>query len=236
VRRWLATGNDLQYVEEILTLLLRNVFAPALILLSVQAQAQSVISAHAGLIHCSEGEVLVDGRTISHVNGRFPELSKSSLLITNEGKVEVLLSPKIFLWLGPHSAIRMLDNTLADARLELLGGSALLQSMMVSPDNSVTLIYKSLQVHPTANGLYRIDSTPSFFTVIQGEAEVTNGTDSFLLKERLRLPFPSGLIAPLAEGEPDELDQWALERRRIISAANRSGVRTTNHRGKAHIK
>jgi hypothetical protein len=216
-------------------LLLRNVFLPALILLSVQAQAQSVISAHAGLIHCSEGEVLVDGRIIAHVNGRFPELSKSSLLITNEGKVEVLVGPRMFLWLGPHSAIRMLDTTLADARVELLGGSALLQSMNVSPDNSVTLIYKSLQVHPTGDGLYRIDSTPSFFTVLEGEAAVTNGSESFLLKERLRLPFPSGLIAPLAESEPDELDQWALERRRIISATNRIVAPKTN-RSKRHGK
>ena len=120
-------------------MLLRGVLVCTFTLLCIRASAQSVISTHSGLVHFFEGAISIDGRAVPPINGRFPEVPEGALLHTNEGNAEILLGPEIFLWLGRNSAIRMLRNSLADIRVELLEGSAIVQSAQLLPDNAVTL-------------------------------------------------------------------------------------------------
>ena len=206
-------------------MLRRSVIVCTFTLLCVRASAQSVISAHAGLIHFFEGAVSIDGRAVPAINGRFAEIPEGSLLNTNEGRAEILLGPETILWLGQNGAIRMQRNSLADARVELLEGSAVVQSTELPPDNAVTLIQKDSQVRLSAHGLYRIDAGASQLTVRSGHAEVTNGRESSVISAPGRLAFSSGLTTPLRKSEPDGLEQWVLERQRAIAAANLNSAR-----------
>jgi len=206
-------------------MLRRGVLVYTFTLLCIRASAQSVISAHAGLIHFFEGAISVDGRAVPAINGRFAEIPEGSLLNTNEGKAEILLGPVTILWLGPNSAIRMQRNSLADARVELLEGSAVVQSTELPPENAVTLIQKDSQVRLSAHGLYRIDATLSQLTVRSGQAEVTNGRESSVINAPGRVGLSSGLTTPLAKNEPDGLEQWVQERQRAIAAANLNSAR-----------
>src|SRR6476469_7474053 len=86
------------------------------------AFAQSVISAHSGLIHYVEGQVSLDGKQVEVKNASFPEVKENMELRTADGRAEVLLSPGAFLRLGENSAIRMVSNKLTDSRLEFLSG------------------------------------------------------------------------------------------------------------------
>jgi hypothetical protein len=207
-------------------MLLRSVLVSAVTLVCIRASAQSVISTHSGLVHFFEGAISIDGRAAPPINGRFPEVPEGALLQTNEGKAEILLGPEIFLWLGRTSTIRMQRNSLTDTRVELIEGSAIMQSAQLLPDNAVTLIHKNSHVKLSAHCLYRIDTLPSRLTVVQGQANVTNGGTTLVIKEPCHLAFSSGLITPLSEGEPDGLDRWAQERRRAIAAANLNRGRT----------
>src|SRR5258705_485864 len=105
------------------------------------------------------------------------------------------------------------------------GAGMLLRSVLVS---AVTLvcIRASAQSVISTHCLYRIDTLPSRLTVVQGQANVTNGGTTLVIKEPCHLAFSSGLITPLSEGEPDGLDRWAQERRRAIAAANLNRGRT----------
>ena len=206
----------------------RGVLLTTLGLIAIQVAAQSAIPARAGLIHLSEGAVFLDGRRMDPVRGRFPEIPEGSRLATTTGKVEVLLAPTIFLWLGNHSAIRLQRNSLADTRIELLEGSAVLQSSELPSENSVTVIEKEAQVRLSGGSLYRMDAAPSQLTVRNGRATVVEPKGSLVVSGSQRLTFATGLITTLKKEEDDGLDQWAQERRRAIAADNVKRLRAEN--------
>src|SRR5262245_36263462 len=108
------------------------------------ALAQSVISAHSGLIHYVEGRVLLDGKPVEVKLTSFPELKREAELRTEDGRAEVLLNPGVFLRLAERSAVRMVANQLSDTRVEFLSGSAIIESNsnLAQKENAVTILYK----------------------------------------------------------------------------------------------
>jgi len=215
---------------------LRSVLASTFVLFCMRASPQSVISTHSGLVNFFEGDISIDGRPVPQINGRFPEVPEGSLLTTNDGRVEILLAPEVFLWLGRHSAIRMQRNSLRDARIDVLAGAAIIQSAQLPPSDAVTLIYREFQVRLSTQSLYRIDASLEL-SVRRGEANVTNGVGSFVLTGPRRLIFSSGLTTTLPDGEPDYLDQWALERRQTLASAlarGEAGANAAKRRPRIH--
>src|ERR1700680_5108480 len=96
--------------------------------------AQSVISAHSGVIHYTEGKVSVDDKVFEQKTAEFAELKEKSVLKTEEGRAELLLTPGVFLRVGENSAVRMLSNHLSDTRVEVLNGEALIECDQLLPD------------------------------------------------------------------------------------------------------
>src|SRR5215831_16562499 len=95
------------------------------VLIGASAFAQSVISAHSGVIHYTEGTVLVGDKVYESKSQEFNELKENSVLKTEEGRAELLLTPGVFLRLGENSSVRMISNHLSDTRVEVLSGEAL---------------------------------------------------------------------------------------------------------------
>jgi hypothetical protein len=195
-----------------------------LVLLSVQASGQSVISTHSGLIHFSEGFVFVDDRPLPPSYGRFSEISENSVLRTEQGRAEVLLTPGTFLRMGENSAIRMISIGLADTQVDFLKGSAILQSKDPLPDNSVTLIYKGWKIRQPKQGLYRIDSDPPRLKMYNGDCEVTLDGKTVAVNERSLISFPDGVVTERFTTDTDALDRWADKRSRATSAALSAGT------------
>src|ERR1700691_1875481 len=96
------------------------------LLVGLPALAQSVISAHSGLIHFADGSVFLDDQRVEQKTGKFDQMKNGSELRTEEGRAEVLLTPGTFLRVGANSAVRMISNDLDNTRVELLNGSAVL--------------------------------------------------------------------------------------------------------------
>src|SRR5712691_7564464 len=91
------------------------------------AWSQSVISAHSGVIHYVEGQVSVDGKAVQPKFAEFPDVKTGQSLAAEDGRVEVLLTPGVFLRIAEASSVRMISNKLADTRVEILTGSALVE-------------------------------------------------------------------------------------------------------------
>src|SRR5665213_3448246 len=149
------------------------------------APAQSVISARSGLINFYEGDVVLDGHRIERSMGTYTRLKEGSDLVTRSGRAEVLLAPNTYLRIGADSAIRMISDSLNGTRVELLGGSAFLDSTAVVPANGaggpVTILFKDITLRMLKPGLYRVDADPPQLRVLQGDAEVdARGTVSHL--------------------------------------------------------
>src|SRR5260370_7147861 len=82
------------------------------------AFAQSVISAHSGLIHYVEGRVLLDGKPVEVKISSFPEVKENMELRTEDGRAEVLLNPGWFLRLAEHSSVPTVPNNLSDTKVQ----------------------------------------------------------------------------------------------------------------------
>src|SRR5713226_3902570 len=138
------------YKEHSMNRLSRTVASAAALfaLAGLPALAQSVISAHSGLIHYAEGRVLLDGKPVEVKITAFPEIKEGKEFRTEDGRAEVLLNPGVFLRMGENSAIRMVSNKLSDSRVEFLSGSAVVESSgdLAQKDDFVTILYKDTTV------------------------------------------------------------------------------------------
>jgi hypothetical protein len=191
---------------------------------SVAAMAQSVISAHSGLIHYIEGQVYLGDTQVETKAGTFPEVKENAQLRTGEGRAEVLLTPGVFLRLGENSSFRMVTNRLIDTRLEFLSGSAVVEAADIPKDNSVTVVYKEAAVHFPKKGIYRFDASPGQLRVYDGEAEVTAGDKNIQVKEGHELAFDTLAVNNFDKKVGDTLNRWSERRAEYIAMANVSAA------------
>jgi hypothetical protein len=188
------------------------------------AYGQSVISAKAGVVHYTEGEVTIgSGETATPVEmktgGRYTEVKEGQELFTADGRVEILLNPGVFLRLGENSAIKMISTRLSDTRLELTRGVALVEVAELSKDNAVTMLVKDAAVTFSKMGLVRMD-TESGIRIYKGEAQVmANGTPQ-TLKEGREMQFDGYTVAKFDTKVGDPLYRWANRRAEYLAMAN----------------
>jgi hypothetical protein len=192
----------------------------AITLLTLPVQAQSVISTHSGIVYFFEGSVYLGDQVLQLHPGKFSSVPPGAELRTAEGRAEVLLTPGVFVRIGARSAIRMVANELSDTRVELLAGSALVDSAEPNSGTSVTLIYKNWSVRFLEQGVYRIDTDPPRLSILQGKAQVSAGTDKDVTVGRgMNLPFASVLVPqPSTDWPQDALSAWAEGRQQSIAA------------------
>jgi len=199
-------------------------------LFSTVAFAQSVISAHSGTLHYFDGAVTIDGTVVEHHAGKFPEVKENSVLRTELGRAEILLTPGVFLRLGEKSAIRVLDNRLLTTRIEFLEGTAMIESD--SPDTSVkdpvvTLIYKDYSIQPVKFGLFELTSSPGVLRVYKGQASIVGGQNRVIVKEGRQVPFSAALLVEKFDDKNiDDLYLWTRDRSSHLSAANMASARS----------
>jgi hypothetical protein len=199
----------------------------ALTLGGVCALAQSVISARSGLIHYSEGRVLLDDKLVESQFGTFPEVKENKILRTEQGRAEVLLTPGVFLRIGENSSFRMITNRLVDTRLEVLGGSAIVEADDLPKDNAVTVVYKDAAIRVVKKGLYRVDSSPEELWVFDGEALVEAAGRNIDVKEGKVLTL-NGEYAmdKFDKATGDALNRWSKRRGEYLSMANVSAAKS----------
>src|SRR5450432_4262752 len=147
------------------------------------AWAQSVISAHSGVIHYVEGDVSVDGTPVHPKFAEFPDVKAGQLVATTEGRVEILLTPGVFLRMAENTSVRMLSNVLADTRLEVVSGSALVEVGELLEHNAISFEASGVHMELAKKGLYRIDASPASLRVFEGQTRVTSVSDSLVARK-----------------------------------------------------
>ncbi len=193
---------------------------------------QNVISAKSGLVHYTEGDVSVDGKPVSGKAGVFAQVNKDGRMTTTEGRAEVLMTPGVFLRVGEQSAIHMISTSLADTRVGIESGRALLESDTPMKGNIVTLLYKDYAMAPTKPGLYEITTNPPQFKVYSGEAEVTLNGQTIVAKEGKLVNLSAALAQEhFPDKDGDDLYRWSKLRSGYISEANASAASTASNGG-----
>jgi FecR protein len=207
-------------------------------LVVLPALAQSVISAHSGVIHFVDGSVFLDDQRVEPKAGKFDQMKNGSELRTQDGRAEVLLTPGTFLRIGANSAIRMISNELDNTRVELLNGSAVLnQGSDTLANTSVTVLYNLDQVHIKKPGRYRFDSEPPQVKVESGDVDV-------IASDGKPVEAGAGYVVAL-EGKlaarkllndsgfsnSDDLNNWDSARNLSVADGNQDGAAATDLSG-----
>src|SRR5580704_17742352 len=113
---------------------------------AVSAWGQSVISAHSGTIHYTEGQVSLDGNAIQPKFGEFPEVKSGQVLAAQDGRAEILLTPGVFLRMAENSSFKMISNQLTNTRLEVQSRSAMIEVGELLSDNAITVVFHNADI------------------------------------------------------------------------------------------
>jgi len=184
--------------------------------------AQPVISARSGVIAYGEGAVYLGDKPWEPSPSQFDAVKENTVVRTGEGRVEVLLVPGSFLRLGENGSFRLLTNRLIDTRLELLGGSAVLEIDQVTKDDNVTVVCQQGVIEFSRAGLYRLDSEPARIKVFKGAAEVQMGDQRFDVPagKMLGLAGETASLERFDTEDTDSLDNWSHRRGDLVASAN----------------
>jgi hypothetical protein len=184
------------------------------------------------MVNHVEGQVLLDGKAVEPKFGEFPQVNNEQTLSTEDGRVEVLLTPGAFLRLAEGSSFKMLSNRLTDTALEVLSGSAMIEVDELLKDNAITLHFKGATISLVKQGLYRFDTDFSRLRVYDGEANVMLGEHNLSAKKGKQVVVGDALVASSFDSKvTDPFYRWASRRSEYISMANVSSARTASANG-----
>jgi hypothetical protein len=198
---------------------------------ALPALAQPVISAKSGVVSYVQGTVMVGGEVVKPSETKFPEMKENSVLSTEEGRAEVLLTSGTILRTGDHSSFKMLTNRLIDTRLELLTGSHVVEVLEVQKDNNLTLAIKDATVVITKRGLYRFDVDQSRIKVFDGVLGVTVNGQSTLVGAGKMIDATTASVDKFDKEATDALDNWARRRAELVATANASSAKQQHDYG-----
>ena len=201
--------------------------------LANQASAQHVISAHAGLVNYTEGEVLINDQIVKTKTGEYPDIKLNQHLRTGLGRVEILLTPGVFLRVGEESEIVMLANQLMHTRIELLKGSAILEVDDLEKEQSIELLVLGSVLEPRKRGVFRVDaSDPPRVRSYDGEIFVDYAGQRLTVKEGREVSLVAvPAITKFSKQDTDAFYRWAGRRSGYLAAASYSAARGMSRGG-----
>jgi hypothetical protein len=196
------------------------------------AYAQSVISAHSGVLHHSEGAVFLGDQPVDQKYGTFPDIKEKQVMRTEAGRAEVLLTPGVFLRIGENTSFKMISNRLIDTRVDLLGGEAVVESDDPMKENAVTIVYKQFQVHVKKSSVLEFQTNPEQLRVFHGEAEVELSGQVSVVKAGHLMPFTGAMASEKFDvREGDALANWSKRRSEYVATANLSAAKSLRDSG-----
>lgn len=137
------------------------------------ARSQNTTSARPGTINYVEGQATLNGQPLAAKAAGQSEIGQGQTLATNNGKVEVLLTPGVFLRLGDNSAVTMVSPDLTNTEVQLDRGTAEVEVDQIYKQNHLLVDQGPAQTELMKNGLYEFDANDHQVRVFDGEAEVS---------------------------------------------------------------
>lgn len=135
------------------------------------------ISARPGAVNYIEGNVTLDGQALGSYGLKSTFMTAGSLLETQDGKAEVLLTPGVFLRIGDRSRVRMLKPSLIETQLAVEAGESMIEVDQFVKDSHITVSMRGGLTEIDKVGLYRFtaDGAQPSVGVIEGKATVAFG-------------------------------------------------------------
>ena len=184
--------------------------------------------ARPGTVNYVEGQTVMGGQTLD-AKSVGVEIGEGNSIATLNGKAEILLTPGVFLRLGPNTSARLIAAKLTDTQVQLDQGDAMIEVDQIFPENHLRVLQGGFAIDLQKRGLYDFDATENLVRVIDGEASATNNSHRVELKGGHELNVATGDLKShgfdkkTAEGD---LYNWSRLRSSYLAEANISEART----------
>lgn len=193
----------------------------ALLALAVGAQAQYVVSAKAGVIQFTAGEVFLDEEPVRLSKGDYETMENGQSLHTGRGFAELLLGANVYFRLGTNSLLKMYQNHLIDTQLALEKGSALVEVVEKAKGSQIRIAFGAGLVEIKKKGLYRLDAGTRELRVYGGEARVAKKDLKAEIKKGKMIRLDDDFKSSKFDADAiDPLHQWSALRSFVLFVNN----------------
>jgi hypothetical protein len=145
------------------------------------ALAQHTNTARPGTINYVEGQATLNGQPLAAKSSGV-EVAQGQTVETQNGKVEVLLTPGVFVRVGENSAVTMVSPELTKTEIRVERGTAEVEVDQVFKQNDLLVDEGSAQTRLMKNGLYEFGADTGNVRVFDGEAEVSTTAEAKPIK------------------------------------------------------
>ena len=197
----------------------------------VYAQSQSRTNpGQPGSINYVEGQVLIGSKVIDPKSVGSAELKPGQSIKTEQGKVEILLTPGAFLRLGDNSSVKMISSGLTNTRVELQEGRAIVEVAEIHHENNLRVDLNGATTQLLKTGLYDFDLDRNQIRVFDGKATVQENGMQVEVNEGRELDLNArGSLKPEKFNEgmyQDDLYSWSNLRSEYLAEANSDAAQT----------
>jgi hypothetical protein len=192
------------------------------------AFGQSAHPAGPGTLNYVEGNASIDGRAISSHSVGNTTLDEGGTLATANGKVEVLLTPGVFLRVDHDSTVRMISPQLTHTEVAVERGRAEVEVDELYKQNHIQIDLNGGQALLVKNGLYEFNAGDNTMRVFDGKAAAFEGrgqeddAKAIVVKgsHELALAGENGKPEKFDKDTKDELYRWSALRSEYLGEAN----------------
>lgn len=189
-----------------------------------QNENQNPRTAQPGAINYVEGQASVDGQQLSSNSVGSARLQAGQTLDTQSGKVEVLLTPGVFLRLNDNSSAKIITAGLADTAVEIDKGRAMVEGTDITKNNDIRVDEAGVTTRILKNGLYGFDSDQDTIRVFKGKAEVLLNDKKIDLGRERELVLNEGTQPKArnfdARNHEDDFFRWSALRSGYLAEAS----------------
>jgi hypothetical protein len=191
---------------------------------------QSANLGRPGTLNYVEGSASIGGRPLTARSIGALELEPGQTLETTQGKVELLLTPGVFLRLDDNSAVTMVSPNLTDTRLELIHGRAAVEADEILKQNNIQIITGTGATRLLKEGFYEFDRDAGTVRVFSGKAAVfgRSGDQARPIEVKGNHQLTLASAEPLkpvgfeTKNTQDDLYNWSSLRSQYLAGANAS--------------
>ena len=183
-----------------------------------------------GTINYVEGQASIGGNALDEHSVGAVKLLADQSVSTEAGRVEMLLTPGIFLRLDANGTVRMISSGLTNTVLQLQKGRVLVEVAGIHPENNIRITQGAASTQLRKPGLYDFDVDRGKILVFDGQAMVATGGREIEVKgdHALNLTATGKLQARRFDKKSyeDDFYRWASLRSSYVSEANVDAART----------
>jgi hypothetical protein len=202
------------------------VFATGLAVLP--AGAQSNHPGRPGTINYVEGDASIGTEALTAESAGSIELARGETLTTKTGKVEILLTPGVFLRVDDNSSVTMISPDLADIEVRVEEGRAAVEVLQIQKANDIRLDMNDVSTQLIDEGLYTFDAEHDQILAFQGKAEVFAGNQQMKLKGGRLVALETGPLKAMkfdSRQYEDNFYRWCELRSGYLSEASADAAR-----------